>query len=109
GNDTIDGGNGNDFVNGNLGLDVLLGGADNDVLLGGSDADTILGGTGADEINGQGSASDVLVGETGLAGTADDTPDPGDTFDSVAEGMLGSEIDNAFVLDTAIFDKLNSF
>lgn len=101
--DTIDGGNGNDLVNGNLGRDVLLGGADNDVLLGGSDADTLLGGTGSDDIRGQGSGGDVLVGETGLAGTADDTPDAGDTFDSV------DEIDNAFVLDTAILDQLNSF
>jgi Ca2+-binding RTX toxin-like protein len=102
-NDTIDGGNGNDLVNGNLGNDVLLGGADNDTVLGGSDADTLLGGTGADDIRGQGSSGDKLVGETGLAGTADDTPDPGDTFDDVAE------IDNAFVLDTAILDTLNSF
>lgn len=102
-NDTIDGGSGNDLVNGNLGNDVLLGGSDNDTLLGGSDADTLLGGTGADDIRGQGSSGDVQVGETGLAGTADDTPDPGDTFDSV------TEIDNAFVLDTAILDKLNSF
>jgi Ca2+-binding RTX toxin-like protein len=103
GDDIIDGGIGNDFVNGNAGKDTLLGGADNDTLLGGSDADTILGGTGADGIFGQGSNSDVLVGETGLAGTADDTPDPGDTFDDV------NEIDNAFVLDTAIFARLNSF
>jgi len=102
-NDTIEGGNGNDLVNGNSGNDVLLGGSDNDVLLGGSDADTLLGGTGADDIRGQGSSGDVQVGETGLDGTADDTPDPGDTFDSV------TEIDNAFVLDTAILDKLNSF
>lgn len=101
--DIIDGGTGNDFVNGNLGRDILLGGADNDRLLGGSDADIILGGTGADDIQGQGSGSDTLVGETGLEGSGDDTPDPGDTFDSV------SEIDNAFVLDTAIFDLLNSF
>lgn len=101
--DTIDGGNGNDLVNGNLGRDVLLGGADNDVVLGGSDGDTLLGGTGADDIRGQGSGSDVLVGETGLAGASDDTPDAGDTFDALAE------IDNAFVLDTAILDKLNSF
>ncbi len=102
-NDTIDGGNGNDLVNGNRGNDVLLGGSDNDVLLGGSDADTLLGGTGADDIRGQGSSGDVQVGETGLAGTADDTPNAGDTFDSV------TEIDNAFVLDTAILDQLNSF
>ena len=102
-NDTIDGGNGNDLVNGNLGNDVLLGGADNDTILGGSDADTLVGGTGADDIRGQGSSGDIQVGETALAGTADDTPDAGDTFDSVAE------IDNAFVLDTAILDKLNSF
>ena len=101
--DIIDGGNGNDLVNGNLGRDVLLGGADQDTLLGGSDADTLLGGTGADDIRGQGSSGDVQVGETGLAGTGDDTPDVGDTFDSV------TEIDNAFVLDTAILDKLNSF
>jgi Ca2+-binding RTX toxin-like protein len=101
--DTIDGGNGNDLVNGNLGRDVLLGGADNDVLLGGSDADTLLGGTGADDIRGQGSSGDVQVGETGLAGAGDDTPDAGDNFDSVAE------IDNAFVLNTAILDQLNSF
>lgn len=101
--DTIDGGNGNDFVNGNLGFDVLLGGADNDRLLGGSDADIVVGGTGADEINGQGSGSDTLVGETALDGAGDDTPDPGDSFDSAVE------IDNAFVLPTAILDKLNSF
>jgi Ca2+-binding RTX toxin-like protein len=82
---------------------VLLGGADNDVVLGGSDGDTLLGGTGADDIRGQGSSSDVQVGETGLAGAGDDTPDAGDTFDAVAE------IDNAFVLDTAILDKLNAF
>jgi Ca2+-binding RTX toxin-like protein len=101
--DIIDGGNGNDLVNGNLGRDILLGGADNDTLLGGSDADTLLGGTGADDIRGQGSSGDKQVGETGLAGAGDDTPDAGDTFDAVAE------IDNAFVLNTAILDILNSF
>jgi Ca2+-binding RTX toxin-like protein len=106
--DTIDGGNGNDLVNGNLGRDVLLGGADNDVLLGGSDADTLLGGTGADDIRGQGSSGDVLVGETGLAGAGDDTPDPSDTFDSFALNTP-DEIDNAFVLNTAILDLLDSF
>ena len=105
GNDVLLGGNGNDLVNGNEGEDVLLGGADNDVLLGGRDADTLLGGTGADDIRGQGSSVDVLVGETGLA---DDTPDPGDTFDSFALNTP-SEIDNVFVLDTAILDQLNSF
>ena len=98
-NDIIDGGNGNDLVNGNRGLDTLLGGADNDTLLGGRDADQLVGGTGADDIRGQGSSGDQLVGETNGA----DTPDPGDTFDSPAE------IDNAFVLNTAILDKLNSF
>lgn len=107
-NDTIDGGNGNDLLNGNSESDVLLGGADNDTLLGGREADTLLGGTGADDIRGQGSGSDILVGETGLAGASDDTPDAGDTFDSVALSTPG-EIDNAFVLDTAILDKLNSF
>ncbi|MGZ0174639.1 MAG: hypothetical protein ACKVHE_34485, partial [Planctomycetales bacterium] len=95
-------------VNGNLGRDVLLGGADNDVLLGGSDADTLLGGTGADDIRGQGSSGDVLVGETGLAGAGDDTPDPSDTFDSFALNTP-DEIDNAFVLNTAILDLLDSF
>ncbi|MDA0920601.1 MAG: hypothetical protein O2945_16135 [Planctomycetota bacterium] len=96
-NDTIDGGNGNDLVNGNSEDDYLLGGADNDTLLGGSERDTLFGGTGADDIRGQGS-SDTLVGETG-----DGTQDLGDTFDEVAE------IDNAFVLDTAILDQLNAF
>jgi hypothetical protein len=38
-----------------------------------------------------------------LDGTGDDEPDAGDTFDAV------SEIDNAFVLDTAILDQLNAF
>ena len=102
-NDTIDGGNGNDLVNGNSEFDYLLGGADNDTLLGGSDADTLLGGTGADDIRGQGSASDKLVGETG-----DGTEDPGDTFDSF-DLNTPNEIDNAFVIDTAILDQLNSF
>ncbi|MDA1164482.1 MAG: hypothetical protein O3B13_15420 [Planctomycetota bacterium] len=102
-NDTIDGGNGIDFLNGQAHNDVLIGGADNDRLIGGSGTDTVIGGTGADDINGQGSNSDVLVGETALAGTGDDTSDPGDTFDDSAE------IDNAFVLNTAIFDLLNSF
>jgi Ca2+-binding RTX toxin-like protein len=100
GADVLLGGNGNDLVNGNDGEDVLLGGADDDTLLGGSKKDILLGGTGADDIRGQGSDGDTLVGETG-----DGTEDLGDIFVEADDDKIFKD----FVLDTAFFDKLDSF
>jgi len=103
GNDTISGGLKNDRINGQDGQDKLFGDADNDTLTGGGREDLVVGGRGADSISGQGTNRDTLVGETGLEGSDDDTPDPGDTFDNAAE------INNAFVVPQAIFDLLDSF
>lgn len=103
GNDIISGGLNNDRINGQDGRDTLIGDADNDTLSGGAREDLVVGGRGADIIDGQGTNRDTLVGETGLEGADDDTPDPGDVFDNAAE------INNAFVIPTAIFDTLNGF
>lgn len=98
-NDTLSGENGNDQMSGDSGSDVLLGGADNDNIFGGSNPDTLIGGTGADFLKGQGSSNDIHVAEN----EGSEAADPGDTI------VEPTEIDNAFVLNTAILDRLNAF
>ena len=76
----------------------MLGGDDNDNVRGAGGRDVVIGGLGADVVRGQGTVDDTLVGNNG-----GDSPDPGDTFPD----DLASEIDNAFVISTAILDRLN--
>ncbi|MBI1312843.1 hypothetical protein GC176_16260 [bacterium] len=98
GNDAISGGTENDRLIGNAGRDLILGGDGNDTLIGGANEDLLVGGYGADFLRGNGSSHDTLVGENG-----GDTPDPGDFFHPAD----ANEVDNAFILDPAVFDMFN--
>ncbi len=98
GNDAISGGAANDRIIGNSGRDLLLGEDGNDTLIGGANEDLLVGGVGADFLRGNGSSRDTLVGENG-----GDTPDPGDFFHPAD----ANEVDNAFILDPAVFDMFN--
>jgi len=101
--DILAGEDGVDNISGDSGSDILLGGNGDDNLFGGANPDTVIGGLGGDFLKGQGSSNDVHVGQTAEEGSDDDEPDPNDVF------VEPDEVDNAFVLDTAILDRLNSF
>ncbi len=91
-NNIIVGNAGNNVLEGGLGNDVLVGGGGNDVLDGGAGNDTMQGGTG-DDTYVQDSLSDKIIENPGEGNDTVETE-----FNVVS---LGSNIENATLLDTA--------
>ncbi len=91
GNDLATGGNGNDTIDGGLGNDTLLGDDGNDVITGGMGNDTLLGDDGDDTLSG-GGATDKVAG--------------GDGTNNLS-GNASNEIDETFVLSSALIALLN--
>jgi Ca2+-binding RTX toxin-like protein len=112
GNDTIDGGDGDDVVNAEDGDDAISGGDGDDFINGSNGEDTIVGGDGDDNMLG-GGAQDLLIGQDG-----DDTLLGNGGTDILVGGLgnnsipvppnLAAEIDESFVLTTALLAKLDA-
>ncbi|KYC36852.1 hypothetical protein WA1_45155 [Scytonema hofmannii PCC 7110] len=107
---------GNDVLYGGAGNDTLNGGAGNDALSGGAGDDTIYGEAGIDYLNG-GAGNDKLIGGDGddtyfvdVAGdTVEETSTGGrDTVGAYINYTLGDNVENLYLLGTALEGKGNS-
>lgn len=96
--ENVRGGAGDDLIVGSNGRNTLIGGAGNDTLSGLGGDDVLAGGEGDDLLLG-GDGDDILLGIDGSAG---DTLDGGDGFDSASLDLVGDAKDSLLNIENEL-------
>lgn len=96
--ENVRGGTGDDFIVGGNGRNTLIGGAGNDTLSGLGGDDLLVGGEGDDLLLG-GDGDDILLGIDGSAG---DTLDGGDGFDSASMDLVDDTKDSLLNIENEV-------